>query len=101
MRFLGPDPKEATKIGGIQSDVAENMLFKFVSLKHTAEIKDGVVQETSREGAYENYTFSEKDGVTSVDVELKMPDSMSEFDDYMKDTWPKALESLKNLSEIS
>jgi uncharacterized protein YndB with AHSA1/START domain len=100
MRFLGPDPKDPQNIGGILSEVAENNLFKYISLKHVAEIRDGVAQESSREDAFENYTFSEKDGVTIVEVALKMPDAMGDCDDYMKDTWPKALELLKELSEV-
>jgi hypothetical protein len=42
------------------------------------------------------YSFSEADGVTTVDVEL---DSEDEYVDMFNDAWPNALAKLKDISE--
>jgi hypothetical protein len=41
-----------------------------------------------RNGAHENYSFKEENGVTSVDVEIDMTE---EFADYMNDARPKGI----------
>lgn len=98
--FLGPDPKSG-KIGGMVSMVEENRPYEFVSLKHIGMINDGVEDTTSDEvkkwtPAYENYTFTEKDGGTEVVVDL---DISLEYADMFNEMWPKALVLLKELAE--
>lgn len=46
--------------------------------------------------AQENYTFTEKDGVTHVLVEL---DSKEEYKNMFEEMWPEALKKLKTLTE--
>lgn len=83
------------------SRIKENRLHEFVSIEHLGIMKDGVEDTTSEEAkkfapAYENYTFTEKDGVTEVSVDI---DVAEEFADFFKETWPKALAKLKEVSE--
>ena len=50
-------------------------------------------------GGHENYTFSETDGVTTLEIDLEsdgMPENMKEMFAGM---WPKALAELKELAE--
>lgn len=100
MHFLGPDEKG--KLGGMVSMIEENKPYEFISIKHIGMLKeDGSEDTTSDEvkkwaGGHENYTFEEKDGVTTVKVEL---DTTDEFADYFNKTWPPALQKLKELAE--
>jgi len=98
--FLGPDP-ETGKEGGMVSRIKENRLYEFVSIEHLGIMKDGVEDTTSEEAkkfapAYENYTFTEKDPGTEVSVDI---DVAEEYGDFFKETWPKALAKLKEISE--
>ncbi len=98
--FLGPDP-ETGEEGGMVSRIKENRKYEFVSIEHLGIMKDGVEDTTSEEAkkfapAYENYTFTEKNGVTEVLLDI---DVAPEFADYFKDTWPKALLKVKEISE--
>lgn len=99
IRFIGPDPKDATQTGGMLAIVEENRPHEFVSLRHEAEIRNGEIfrDETATwVGAHENYTLSEKDGVTTVEVDI---DIAEDFQMFMEDAWPKALQVLKEISE--
>ncbi len=96
--FLGPGEKE--KMSGMVSRIKENKLHKFISIEHLGVVQDGKEDTTSGAvkawaGALENYTFNHKDGVTEVLIEM---DSDEEFTEMFKDTWPKALQKLKELS---
>ncbi len=99
MRFLGPN-KDGT-VSGMFSKIKEVRPYDFVSIAHLGEIvkgKDVPWQYEGMEGAEpeENYTLIEKNGVTEVVVEL---DSNEQFKKMFEDTWPKALERLKELAE--
>jgi hypothetical protein len=63
---------------------------------HLGEIKDGVEKESVWAGALENYYLSENSGGTNLGVEV---DATEEFQSYFTDTFPKALEVVKQLSE--
>ena len=99
MLFIGSDDEGNT--GGMVSRIEENIPNKFVSIKHLG-ILQGDKEITSGgevEGwgdAYENYTFIEENGKTTVKVEM---DSNQEFKSYFEETWPKALRKLKEISE--
>ncbi|MEJ0053886.1 MAG: SRPBCC domain-containing protein [bacterium] len=98
--FLGPDPLTG-KEGGMVSRIRENRPYEFISIEHLGIMKDGVEDTTSEEAkkwapAYENYTFTEKDGVTEVSVDI---DIAEEFADMFKEAWPKGLAKLKEISE--
>jgi uncharacterized protein YndB with AHSA1/START domain len=89
------------KRNGMVSQVAANRPNEFMSFKHLGEVKDGVEDTTSEKvkqwtGGMENYTLKETNGVTELKVEM---DIIEEFKDYFANTWPKALEQVKTLSE--
>lgn len=64
-------------------------------------LKDGIEDTTSEEvtkwtPAFENYTFTEKDGGTELFIEIDTPD---EYKAEFEGMWPKALQILKDLCE--
>ncbi len=97
--FVGVDDKGEK--GGMVSRIAENIPNKFVSIQHygllTAgkEITEGPEVDKWANG-FENYTFEENNGTTTVTVDL---DTTEEFLDYMNQTYPKALDKLKEICE--
>ena len=97
--FVGIDEKEEK--GGMVSRIAENILNRFVSIQHYGllqadkEITEGPEVEKWANG-FENYTFEENNGTTTVTVDL---DTTEDFLGYMNDTYPKALDKLKELCE--
>ena len=95
MLFLGPGA-EGEKEGGMAAVVKENRPEEFISLSYHAEIRKGVEVPMQGNG-FENYTLEDKDGGTLVTVDLlNLPD---EYADMFNDSWPKALETLKELAE--
>ena len=99
MLFIGVD--ENGEKGGMVSRVAENIANQFVSIQHYGllkagkEITEGPEVEKWANG-FENYTFKENDGTTTVTVDL---DAIEDFLDYMNDSYPKALDKLKEICE--
>ena len=99
MLFVGTDEKGEK--GGMVSEIADNIPNRFVSIRHygllqgNAEITEGPDVEKWANGL-ENYSFEEVDGSTKVIVEL---DTTEDFLDYMNQTYPNALEKLKELCE--
>ncbi len=101
MRFIGVDDN-GMESGGMYSRIREARQNEFVSIEHLGMITEAGEVDTSSEEvkkwtpAFENYTFSEKDGGTKVDVELDITD---EWKDMFSDMWPRALAKLKEISE--
>lgn len=96
-KILFVDPNNS----GMVAEIAENKLHEFISIRHLGEIDQGIEDTTSEKvkawtPAYENYTFTEKDNVTTVDIELDIADG---WVGMMSDMWPKALLKLKAISE--
>ena len=97
--FTGTDEKGEK--GGMVSEIAENNPNQFVSIRHYGilkadeEITEGPEVEKWA-GGFENYTFKENNGVTTVSIEL---DTAESFVDYMNQTFPKALLRLKEVCE--
>jgi hypothetical protein len=97
--FIGVDEKGEK--GGMVSRIAENIPNRFVSIQHYGlvkadkEITEGPEVEKWANG-YENYTFEQNNEITTVTVDL---DFTEEFVDYMNQTYPKALDKLKELCE--
>lgn len=97
--FLGPG--ETGKMSGMVSRINENRPYEFISIEHVGIVEDGK-EDTSSEaarnwaGALENYTFKDIGGKTEVLVEM---DSMDEYKEMFENTWPKALQKLKELTE--
>jgi hypothetical protein len=74
-----------------------------MSFKHLDKIQDGEVQpldeRTSQwSGGLENYTLTERNGVTTVTVDLESPD---EYADMFNEKFPPALQRLKEIAEAS
>jgi uncharacterized protein YndB with AHSA1/START domain len=97
--FVGTD--EQGKKGGMVSEIAENIPNKFVSIRHYGIVKDDKEITTGPEvekwaGGFENYSFEENGGMTTVTVDL---DTTEDFTDYMNQTYPKALGKLKEICE--
>ena len=97
--FIGIDEKGEK--GGMVSRIIENIPNQFVSIQHYGlvkadkEITEGPEVEKWANGL-ENYTFEENNGVTTLTVNL---DITEVFLDYMNETYPKALDKLKELCE--
>lgn len=99
MLFVGTD--DQGNKGGMVSEVADNIPGRFVSIRHygmlqgNAEITDGPEVEKWA-NSYENYTFEENNGITKVTVDL---DTAEDYEDYMNQHYPKALDTLKEICE--
>ena len=97
--FLGVDEKGEK--GGMVSRIAENIPNQFVSIQHYGllkadqEITEGPEVEKWANG-FENYTLEESNGTTTVTVDL---DTTGDFIDYMNQSYPKALDKLKEICE--
>lgn len=99
MLFLGVDEKGEK--GGMVSEINDNVLNQFVSIRHYGLVKANVEITSGPEvekwaNGLENYTFQEENGGTVVTVDLDFAD---DFVDYMNDTYPKALDRLKEICE--
>ncbi len=99
MLFVGVDEKGEK--GGMVSKIAENIHNQFVSIQHIGlltgdkEITEGPEVEKWANG-FENYTFEENNGITTITVDL---DTTEDFVGYMNESYPKALDKLKELCE--
>lgn len=93
--FLDPEGQ------GMVSEIAENRPHEFISIRHLGIISDGVEDTESEEAkkwapAYENYSFEEKDGKTTLTVDQ---DILEEHEDMFNVMWRKALEKLRTIAE--
>lgn len=100
--FLGPDLKTGEE-SGLVSQIVDNKPYEFISVEHLGIISNGVEDTTSEEArkwtpAFENYTFTDKDGATEVLVDMDSADEMAE--EFSKQ-WPAALARLKEIAETS
>lgn len=99
MLFVGTD--ENGKKGGMVSEIVENNPATFVSIRHYGFL-DGETEITTGEqvekwaGGLENYYFEEKNGITTITVEV---DVIDEYKEYFNSTYQKALVKLKEISE--
>jgi hypothetical protein len=97
--FIGVDEKGEK--GGMVSKIVENIPNQFVSIQHYGlvqggkEITEGPEVEKWANG-FENYTFEENKGITTLIVDL---DTTEDFEAYMNETYPNALNKLKELCE--
>ncbi|HRE76016.1 MAG TPA: SRPBCC domain-containing protein [Flavobacteriales bacterium] len=99
IHFVGLD--ENGKKGGMVSEIVAHQPAKFVSIRHYGFL-DGDKEITTGEqvekwaGGHENYSFEENNGNTTVTVDL---DSIEEYLDYFNNTYPAAMDKLKQISE--
>ena len=86
---------------GMVSTIAQKISNEFMSFKHLGMVKNGVEDLNSEQvkdwaGALENYRLKTLDGKTELVVDMDMTE---EFKDYFINTWPKALDKVKELAE--
>jgi len=86
---------------GMVSTIAENIPNEYMSFEHLGEVKDGVEDLNSPKvqawaGAHENYTLKTVNGQTELIVDMDIND---EYKDYFVNTFPKALDKVKELAE--
>ncbi|MBS4029478.1 MAG: SRPBCC domain-containing protein [Ignavibacteriales bacterium] len=99
MLFIGTDEKGEK--GGMVSEIFDIIPNRFVSIRHygllqsNVEITEGPEVEKWA-GGLENYILEENNGITKVTVDL---DATEDFVDYMNQTYPKALDKLKEICE--
>jgi uncharacterized protein YndB with AHSA1/START domain len=89
---------------GMVSTIAENKPNEFMSIKHLGSYKDGVEDYDSDEvkqwaGSYENYTLKTVNGKTELSIDMGAAAMPKDMADYFAQTWPKALDKLKELAE--
>ena len=95
IRFLTPSGD------GMVAEIAENRPNEFISIRHLGCLADGT-EDTDSDSvrawapAYENYTFNSVTEGTKLVVDQ---DVTEDFEQFMQETWPKALELLKELCE--
>ena len=86
---------------GMVSTIAKKIPNEFMSFKHLGTVKDGVEDFESEQtkewsGALENYVLKTVNGKTELFVDM---DIAEEYKDYFMNTWPKALDKVKELAE--
>lgn len=95
IRFLTPDKD------GMVSLVAQCRPGEFLSLQHLGSIVKGV-EDTQSEQArtwvsgFENYTLVPVGDGTEVRIDQDIP---PQYEQFMRDAWPKALAALKGVCE--
>ena len=92
------------KNSGMVSTIVENKPNEFMSIKHLGIVKDGVEDIDSAEskewsGALENYTLKSVEGKTHLDIEMSATGIPEDMINYFQNTWPKALDKLKEIAE--
>ena len=97
--FLAPG--KSGSMEGMVSRIAENKPYNYISIEHLGLVHDGKEDTQSDAvkgwaGAFENYTFKEKDTKTELHIDV---DANEEFKDMFASIWPKALDKLKEIAE--
>lgn len=95
IRFMSP------RGDGMTAEIAQSRPFEFVSIRHLGEVRQGVEDTTSEAvkawaPAYENFSFADHGAGCTVTVSV---DTVSAYEAYMRETYPKALALLKALCE--
>ncbi len=99
MYFWGVDEKG--KKGGLVSKIDAHVQAQFVSIMHYGFL-DGENEITTGEqveqwaGGHENYSFNEVNGITTITIDI---DVVDDYVDYFNDTYPLALNQLKQMAE--
>lgn len=94
------DPKSGD---GMYSEIADNRPYEYISIKHLGMLKNGQPDHESEEAknwkdGYENYTLTEENGKTKLDIEMIM-EPHPEYEAMFSEMWPKALAILQELAE--
>ena len=101
MLFVSKD--ENGDLAGMVSRIDRVIPNSFVSIVHYGMLKSGNEitdgpEVDSWSGVKENYLFEENEGKTTVSIEL---DSAPEHEEYMNKLYPKALQKLREICELS
>ncbi len=99
IRFLAKNKKG--KIDGMVSEIAENIPYEYLSIRHLGWVFNGVDDTESEEvkswaPAYENYRFTQDGDTTILTVVADLSD---EYAAMFTRLWPIALAKIKELSE--
>lgn len=99
IKFIGMD--EDGKEAGMFSRIKDNIRNEFISIQHLGILEQGDTELTSKENVLwedglENYTFIANGDSTILIVDL---DSPTEYKEYFENTWPLALNKLKEICE--
>jgi uncharacterized protein YndB with AHSA1/START domain len=97
--FLSSDNDGALR--GMVSRIKENVPIRFLSIEHVGIVEKGKETLSGKKvtewaGALENYTFTEKNGTTLLEIDV---DVNEKYRSYFEVTWPKALDKLKEICE--
>ena len=84
--------------GGLFSIIEKNVINEQIIFKHLGELKNGEEIPNEWSGAREKYFLEEINGTTTLRVEM---DTKEECTDYFNDAFPKALQIIKQISEIN
>ena len=98
--FLGPNPSGPGEMGMV-SRIRENRPHEFLSIEHLGIVHEGVEDTESAEAkkwapAYENYTFTEKNGGTELVIDMDIDPAERQNFETM---WTEALSKLKRIAE--
>jgi hypothetical protein len=101
--YAKTDWKEGSKIlfltpkgDGMFAIIEKKIPNRQMTFRHLGEVKNGIEEAKDWGEARESYHLEDKNGITELDVQL---DSVGEFEQYFNDTFPKALNILKQISE--
>ncbi len=99
IHFIGEDEKGNK--GGMVSRIKEHIPNRFVSIEHFGVLQDDMEVTSGPEvekwaGSLEDYSFEEQNGKTIVKIDVDVAD---EYITFFNDTWPKALNKLKEICE--
>ncbi|MDH2919555.1 MAG: hypothetical protein PXX73_10230 [Sideroxydans sp.] len=82
---------------GMSTRITEHRPAEFVSIEMLSEVHDGIpAQKRQWHEQFENYSYAEKHGMTTLQVDIRVP---AEWAEYLDGTWPIALEKLKAICE--
>jgi len=81
---------------GMVAVIAANIPNQFMSIKHLGELKDGKEKLHDWGESLENYTLEEKDGRTGLTIDMNI---IEDWKAYFDETWPKALDKVKEIAE--
>lgn len=95
--FLGPEGS------GMTSRIFKHVPNEFLSIQHLGTVSNGIEDFDSEgakkwSGSLENYSVNERNGTTELLIDM---DATEEYEAYFRETWPKALEKVKALSEAA
>ncbi|KFF57975.1 hypothetical protein JF66_22095 [Cryobacterium sp. MLB-32] len=91
IRFLGPS--EDGTWSGLFGSIVENRHHEFVSIRYLGDVEN---REGPAVGLHESYSFIETDGLTTLTVDLEVPD---EWASDMHGMWSEAIVTIKQLAE--